>query len=106
MQTTIYYSEDDKYLVDLVDQLARRERKSRSAVILSILEEYFEHDKRIGEILVDMGYVTPRQVEQALARQRELAEYKALGEILVEQGLVDEQAVERAAAVQSRFRTG
>ena len=48
MQTTIYYIEEDQYLLDLVDQVARRERKSRSAVILSIIEEHFERDKRLG----------------------------------------------------------
>ncbi|MCD5408006.1 hypothetical protein LR090_01970 [Candidatus Bipolaricaulota bacterium] len=104
MQTTIYYSEEDQYLMDLVDQVARRERKSRSAVILSIIEEYFERDKRLGEILVDMGFVDPRQVEQGLERQRSLPEPKPIGEILVEEGLVPAEAVERALAVQSRFR--
>ncbi len=104
MQTTVYYSEEDQYLMNLVDQVARRERKSRSAVILSILEEYFERDKRLGEILVDMGFVQPHQIEEGLKRQSELSEHKPLGEILVEEGLVPTEAVERALAVQSRFR--
>jgi len=104
VQTTVYYSEEDQYLIDLVDQVARRERKSRSAVILSILEEYFERDKRLGEILVDMGVVNPRQVEQGLARQREDEERRPLGEILIAEGLVSPEAVERALAIQSRFR--
>lgn len=104
MQTTIYYSDEDQYLIDLVDQVARRERKSRSAVILSILEEYFERDKRLGEILVDMGVISPRQIEQGLAYQQESEEKRPLGEILVERGLAPSVAVERALAVQSRFR--
>ena len=104
VQTTVYYSEEDQYLMNLVDQVARRERKSRSAVILSILEEYFERDKRLGEILVDMGFVQPHQIEEGLKRQSELSEHKPLGEILVEEGLVPTEAVERALAVQSRFR--
>lgn len=106
MQTTIYYSDEDQYLMDLVDQVARRERKSRSAVILSILEEYFERDKRLSEILVDMGFLKPRQVEEGLARQKESQEHKPLGEILVDEGLIPPEAVERALAVQSRFRVG
>jgi len=105
VQTTIYYSDEDQYLIDLVDQVARRERKSRSAVILSILEEYFERDKRLGEILVDMGAASPRQIEQGLAYQQESEEKKPLGEILVEQDLAPSEAVERALAIQSRFRT-
>lgn len=104
MQTTIYYNEEDQYLMDLVDQVARRERKSRSAVILSILEEYFERGKRIGEILVDMGFLSPRDIELGLSRQEKSPDPKPLGEILVEEGLVPHEAVERALSIQSRFR--
>jgi metal-responsive CopG/Arc/MetJ family transcriptional regulator len=42
MQTTIYYNESDSYLINQVDAKSQRERKSRSSVILSVLEEYFE----------------------------------------------------------------
>jgi len=104
VQTTIYFSEDDKYLIDLVDQVARRERKSRSAVVLSILEEHFERGKRLGEILVDMGFLGPKEVERALAKQKEAKDKKLFGEILVEEGLIPPDAVERALAVQTRFR--
>lgn len=54
MQVTIYYSQEDQYLLDLVDQEARQERKSRTAAILTILEEHFECGKKNGEILVDL----------------------------------------------------
>ena len=104
MQTTIYYGEEDKYLIDLLDKLARRERKSRSAMILTILEDYFERDKRIGNILMDMGYITAKQLEEALEKQRTDSEYKPLGQILIEKGWVTKEAVERALTVQSRFQ--
>jgi len=104
VQTTIYFSEEDKYLIDLVDQLARRDRKSRSAVILSILEEHFERGKRLGEILVDMGFLEPKEVERALAKQAKSGSHKLFGEILLEEGLIPPDAVERALAVQARFR--
>jgi len=39
MQATIYYSDEDGYLIKQADMKGQRERKSRSAVILSILEE-------------------------------------------------------------------
>ena len=42
MQTSIYYSPKDIYLINKVKDKAKRERKSNSAVILSILEEYFK----------------------------------------------------------------
>lgn len=104
MQVTIYYSDEDEYLIDLVDEEARRERKSRSAVILSILEEHFERDRRIGEILVDLGQVTPQEVEEALEVQRTMNGNRPLGEILVDKGLVDDEAVKRALTIQARFK--
>ncbi|MBI1741497.1 hypothetical protein HYR54_00325 [Candidatus Acetothermia bacterium] len=51
MQLTIYYTKDDQYLLDQIDDKADAERRSKSAVILSIIEEYFEADKKLGEIL-------------------------------------------------------
>lgn len=105
MQVTLYYSDEDQYVMDLVDQVALRERKSRSAVVLSILEEYFERGKRIGEILLDLGMLRPRDLEAALeAQQRDKAK-RLLGDILVDEGYVDEAAVSRALTIQGRFRS-
>jgi len=104
VQLTVYYSQEDQYLRDLVDQEARKERKSRSAAILSILEEHFEQEKRIGEILVDLGRVTAQRVEQALALQQKKNDSRLLGEILVGERCVDRGAVDRALAIQSRFQ--
>ncbi len=42
--------------------------------------------KRLGELLVEEGVVTPAQVEEALALQRD--EYDFLGQILVRLGHV------------------
>jgi hypothetical protein len=39
MQLTIYYNDDDKWLIEKVKTKAHAERKSTSAVILSILAE-------------------------------------------------------------------
>lgn len=104
MQVTLYYSDEDQYLMDLVDQKALRERKSRSSVVLSILEEHFEQGKRIGEILMDLGSLRPRELEAALERQRSKDANRQLGEILVDEGLVDETAIDRALTIQGRFR--
>jgi predicted transcriptional regulator len=104
MQVTLYYSEEDKYLLDLVDKLALQQRKSRSAVIMSILEEYFEREKRLGEILVDLGAVDPGRVAQALKEQEREGRRRLIGEILVEKGWVKPQDVERALVIQSRVR--
>jgi len=104
MQVTLYYSEEDKYLLDLVDKLALQQRKSRSAVIMSILEEYFERNKRLGEILVDLGAIDPGRVAQALKEQESEGRRRLIGEILVEKGWVRPQDVERALVIQSRVR--
>ncbi len=105
MQVTLYYSDEDQYVIDLVDQLALRERKSRSAVVLSILEEYFERGKRIGEILVDLGFVEPRDLDSALKAQQKDKQGRQLGEILVEKGLVSREDIVRALTIQDRFRS-
>ena len=99
MQTTIYYKEEDEYLIDKVEEKANRERKSKSAVILSILEEYFEAERRVGEILNDMGAVSADQLKEALNAQEQDAD-KKLGEILLENDYVREVDLDRALQVQ------
>lgn len=104
MQVTLYFSEEDRYLIELVDEVARKERKSRSAVVLSILEQHFERDKRLGEILVDLRAISPREVEMALELQRKDGDGKRLGELLVEHGFVPPEEIERALLIQGRVR--
>ena len=104
MQVTIYYSDEDQYVVGLIDQQAHRERKSRSVVILSILEEHFERNKKLCEILVDLGAISRRAVEKGLELQKNTFTEKLLGEILVEEEVVEKEAVERALTIQGRFR--
>ena len=104
MQVTLYFAEEDTYLIKLVDQVARRERKSRSAVVLSIIEEYFERNKRVGEILIDMGYLAHRELERVLKLQKNGSETGLLGELLIKKRIVDPEAVGRALAVQNRLR--
>ena len=81
MQVTIYLTEHDEYIVRLLDDRSRRERKSRSAVILSILEEHFEKDKRLGEILVDLGV---RKVRLMTNNPRKVVALKGYGLAIVE----------------------
>ena len=104
MQVTIYLTEGDAYLLRLVDEVSQRERKSRSAVILSILEEHFERNHRLGEILVDLGVLSTADLEKALKAQGETFTDKLLGEVLASEHGVDEEAIERALAIQRRFR--
>ena len=104
MQTTIYYNNEDAYLIGQVDAKGRRERKSRSAVLLSILEDYFESDKRLGEILVDIGVLSHANLCKGLDIQKSKFADKLLGDILLEEALVTPEAVERALMIQDRHR--
>jgi len=104
MQTTIYYNQEDAYLLKQVDCKSQRERKSRSSVILSILEEYFESEKRLGEILVDLGVLSPSELAKGLELQKTQFADKLLGDILLEEELVAPEAVERALIIQGRSR--
>ena len=105
VQTTIYYNEGDTYLMKQVDAKGRRERKSRSAVILSILEEHFEKEKKLGEILVDLGVITHADLARGLELQKTKFTDKLLGDILLEERMVAPEAVERALIIQGRSGT-
>ena len=104
MQTTIYYSDEDAYLLKQADAKGRRERKSRSAVILSVLEQYFEAEKKLGEILIDLGVVTHADLAKGLELQQTRFTDKLLGDILLEEEIVTPEAVERALLIQGRGR--
>lgn len=64
MQTTIYLKEEDEYLLEKVAEKANRERKSKSAVILSVLEEYFEAELTPAEILYDLGEISRNDLKK------------------------------------------
>ena len=102
MQTTIYYSEDDAYLVKQVDSKGQRERRSRSAVILAILEEHFESEKRLGDILLDLGVITHADLAKGVELQKTTFTEKLLGDVLLEAEIVPPAAVERALVIQGR----
>jgi hypothetical protein len=104
MQTTIYYSDEDAYLIKQVDAKGKRERKSRSSVILSILEQHFECEKRLGEILIDLGVMSHTELAKGLELQQTRFTEKLLGDILLEEELVPPEAVERALMIQARGR--
>lgn len=57
-----------------------------------------ESYKRVGDILVEEGVVTPEQVAESLAKQ------KPLGEILVEENKVSPQQVDRALQKQQQLK--
>lgn len=105
MQITIYYSAADQYLIDRVDADAHRSRRSRSAVIFSILERHYERGKQLGEILVDMGKITPEDVERMRRRQKQGSRGQRFGDLLLEEGLITKKDLYRALAIQEPQET-
>jgi hypothetical protein len=104
VQVTIYYQEGDQYLIDKVEGKANRERKSKSAVILSIIETYFQANKKIGQILCDLDAASTDQVEAALEVQREEEPKEKLGRLLLERGEIREVDLNKALDIQSRAK--
>ena len=104
MQVTIYLTEEDSYLLRLIDEQSNRQRKSRSAVILSIIEEHFEKGRRLGEILIDLGVLSEADLAHALELQKEMFADKLLGDVLASEQGVQEESIARALTIQQRFR--
>lgn len=101
MQMSIYYKEEDQYLIDRLEKEAKRHRKSKSAMLLTILEDYFEAEQRLGEILRDMGAVEREQLQQALELQEREKDEERIGEIMLDEGYMEEVHLDRALTVQS-----
>ena len=99
MQTSIYYTEEDNWLLEKAEEKGEVERRSRSAVILAILEEYFARGKKIGEILQAMGYLSQKQLATALERQKE--EHEPLGTILILDNVIKQRDLKKALAIQA-----
>ncbi len=104
MQMTIYYTEDDQYLIDKIEEEAEAHRKSKSAVILTALEHYLERNRRVGEILCDMGRLQQKELQAALGMQKKAGGQK-LGEILLAEDMVRVQDLNRALAIQGRLNS-
>lgn len=100
MQLSIYYTEEDQGLIEEIKAKARGERKSQSAVILSVLEEYFERRRKLGEILQTIAGLSDEQLNRALEIQRKESKRRLLGEILLDEGSVEEKALRKSLSVQ------
>jgi len=61
-----------------------------------------DDDLKIGEILVEGGILTRRELDEALQKQNNAAD--KLGDVLVKEGLVDREVVEAAVGKQSNTR--
>lgn len=102
MMISIYYRKEDEWLLKKVDKICARERRSRSSVILSLLEQYFEQEKKIGEILQDMGFISLEKLQEALRLQKKEKKPKKLGQILKEKGIITEEHIQRVVGLQRK----
>jgi len=105
MQLSIHYKEKDEYLIEKLEKMAERRRMSKSACILSILEDYLESDNLVGQILKDMNALDKHQLQQALMKQRKTNDNKKIGEIMVDSDYVSEDQLDRALEVQATRTT-
>jgi len=103
VKLTVYITESDKYLLGLVDRQARRERKSKSAVILSLIEEHYEKSRKLGEILVDLGVLSEATLEDSLRKQRQDSAKRLIGEILTDDEGISTVHIQRALEIQNRW---
>ena len=106
MQTSIYYQKEDRYLFDKVEELAKWERRSKSAMILAILEEYFEAGRKLGGVLKDMQAITEAELRESLSIQKNGENDRRLGRIMVERKLIDEVQPHRALSLQKALNDG
>ena len=102
MQTSFSYNAKDKWVLEEVWDKAYLGRKSKSAVIVEILEEYFLKGKKMGEILLSMGSLSEEQLREAIEIQKQENGSRSLGEILLQQGFVKERDLKKALAIQNR----
>ena len=101
---SIYYRKEDEWLLKKINEIAAGERRTRSVVIRMILEEYFEQEKKLGEILQDMGFISLEQLEEALQLQKKEKKAKKLGQVLKEQGVITENQIQRVVGLQSQTK--
>lgn len=103
MQLTVFYKETDSYLIEKLERHAKQERKSRSALIMTILESFFEGNLRIGEILRDQGNISDQHLEQALTIQ-EQEPNELIGEILIKKGFASSKDINYAINIQDNYK--
>lgn len=71
-----------------------------------LIQEVFPEKKplKIGEILIELGYLTPSQLDRCLQKQKEIHifdyKHKLLGEIMIDLGIITEEQLRSALAEQ------
>ncbi len=117
MEELIYRMQTNlQFAIELFQSLVSRMHNTDLALenILSKVHNFNERliqdvfpEKRplkIGEILIELGYITPSQLDRCLQKQKEIHifdyKHKLLGEIMIDIGIITEEQLREALAEQ------
>lgn len=100
MQLTISCNDRDRWIIKEIEERAYLQKKSKSSVIIAMLEGHFTKGKKIGEILVSWGLLSEEELKKGLEIQKQQKHKPLLGEILLSEGFVKEIELKRALTMQ------
>jgi len=97
--------DEDKTKQQLLDELVQLRRRVAELERLNDLREHLaQKPLRIGEILLEMGYATIPQLEEALQKQKELTErgqsYVRLASLMFKLGFINADQMSSALSLQ------
>lgn len=78
--------------------------QSKTGDYLQLIAELPESNELLGEILVESGLLTRRELEEGLSLQASKSEPTKLGKLLVDEGIVPQVAVDKALQKQEQIR--
>ena len=78
--------------------------QSKTGDYLQLIAELPEGNELLGEILVESGLLTRRELEEGLSLQASKSEPTKLGKLLVDEGIVPQVAVDKALQKQEQIR--
>lgn len=78
--------------------------ESRTQDYLNLIAELPEDKELLGEILVQSGLLTARELQEGLTLQAESPHAPKLGKVLVDEGMIPPAAVEKALLKQEQIR--
>ena len=100
--------DEDKTKEQLVGELAELRRQIAELGEVEATRRKVEKETKIGEILIEMGYLTELQLERFLKKQKESEmlsqmidrRHKLLGEIILESGIITQEELRHALSEQ------
>ncbi|MBD3184010.1 cyclic nucleotide-binding domain-containing protein [Candidatus Poribacteria bacterium] len=120
MEEVLFRVQNDlQFAIQLLQALMKRLRNTNTILGTLIARAYNFSDGfiedllqkkiaiKIGEILVEMGYLTKKQLDRAIQKQKEIHmknhEHRLIGEIMVENGMITHEQL-RSGLAEQRIR--